>query len=571
MTQSQIAQETISSSGKQNVDEQQLVCFRLADEEFGVDINTVREIVRVPEITYIPRAPDYVRGIANLRGNVLPVIDGRLRLFLPEVQSTERTRVLILDIKGTTTGMVVDAVNEVKRIATKDIELPPAVTQGGVDSSFLSGVVKLDGGKRLILTIRPEEVLNIENTRSEKAGARVDAGQSEKSGKKSEKDELMELQFVSFVVGDEEYAFDIGVVKEILRLTEITAVPNSPAHVRGLLTVRSILLPILDLRTMLGLHETDAEDQRVLVVEVEGMTVGLLVDKVNEVLRVPVSVIDDTPKLAAGGQELRSVAQLEDGKRLILILNERGLIDLDEVSTIVDNKEDLNAAEKRSEGTAEERQLVTFFLGDEEYGFEITQVQEINRLGDVTRLPKAPSFVAGVTNLRGQVVPLINLRQRFNLEEKKPDDRTRIIIVELSGHRTGIIVDQVNEVLRLLAKDIEPAPSIVNSSYDDDSSDFMSGVCKVNNGERMILLMDTVKLLSTQETRALERMPAGKQNKATKVAPKPEVQEKAQQAKVPEVKKPEAKAAETKTAEPKAVKSEPPVPEDDGLEMIIEE
>ncbi|KPA17742.1 chemotaxis protein CheW [Candidatus Magnetomorum sp. HK-1] len=549
MTQSQIATETVSSSGKQDVDEQQLVCFRLADEEFGVDINTVREIVRVPEITYIPRAPDYVRGIANLRGNVLPVIDGRLRLFLPEVQSTERTRVLILDINGTTTGMVVDAVNEVKRIATHDVDLPPAVTQGGVDSSFLSGVVKLDQGKRLILTIRPEEVLNIESTNTEKTGAMMDTSKSDRKAEKSEKNELMELQFVSFVVGDEEYAFDIGVVKEILRLTEITAVPNAPSHVRGLLTVRSVLLPILDLRTMLGLHEKDADDQRVLVVEVEGLTVGLLVDKVNEVLRVPISVIDDTPKLAAGGQELRSVAQLDDGKRLILILNERGLIDLDEVSSIVDSKDEQAAIDKRTEGIVEEKQLVTFFLGDEEYGFEITQVQEINRLGDVTRLPKAPNFVAGVTNLRGQVVPLINLRQRFNLEAKEPDDRTRIIIVELAGHRTGIIVDQVNEVLRLMAKDIEPTPSIVSAGNLDDSSDFMSGVCKVNNGERMILLMDTVKLLSTHETEALESMPGGK----------------------PAVKAPVEKVAVETAPVEKAPEPEVVAEPEDDLEMVIEE
>jgi len=548
MTQSQIATENVNSSGKQDVDEQQLVCFRLSDEEFGVDINTVREIVRVPEITYIPRAPDYVRGIANLRGNVLPVIDGRLRLYLPEEESTERTRVLILDINGITTGMVVDAVNEVKRIANKDVDPPPAVTQGGVDSSFLSGVVKLDEGKRLILTIRPEEVLNIESTKRDESGAMVEGAKTtEKKAEKKEKDELMELQFVSFVVGDEEYAFDIGVVKEILRLTEITAVPNAPSHVRGLLTVRSVLLPILDLRTMLGMHETDAEDQRVLVVEVEGLTVGLLVDKVNEVLRVPVSVIDDTPKLAAGGQELRSVAQLDDGKRLILILNERGLIDLEEVSEIVDGKQDQSAIEKRTEGTVEEKQLVTFFLGDEEYGFEITQVQEINRLGEVTRLPKAPSFVAGVTNLRGQVVPLINLRQRFSLESKKPDDRTRIIIIEIAGSRTGIIVDQVNEVLRLLAKDIEPTPSIVNSSH-GDSSDFMSGVCKVDNGDRMILLMDTMKLLSTHETSALESMTGG-----GKKTPPPQPE--------PEVETAPAPAPEPVQAE---------APQED-LEMVIEE
>jgi len=504
MTQTQSIGDTVSSSGRHDADEQQLVCFRLADEEFGVDINTVREIVRVPEITYIPKAPSFVRGIANLRGNVLPVIDGRMRLFLPEIESTERTRVLILDVNGTTTGMVVDAVSEVKRIATNDVEPPPAVTQSGVDSSFLSGVVKLDKGKRLILTVRPDRVLNIDAKMSSDKKSAVDRATTAKPTESKDKDVLMERQFVSFVVGDEEYAFDINVVREILRLTEITAVPNAPHHVKGLLTVRNVLLPILDLRIMLNMNETEADDQRVLVVEVDGLTVGLLVDKVNEVLRVPVSVIDDTPKLASSGQELRSVAQLDNGKRLILILNERGLIDVEEMGTLVDHKDTKAESEAKTESTDEEKQLVTFLLGEEEFGFEITQVQEINRLSEVTRLPKAPPFVAGVTNLRGQVVPLINLRQRFNLQDKKPDDRTRIIIIELGNHRTGIIVDQVNEVLRLQSRDIETTPSIVRSEGGGESGEFMSGVCKVNDGERMILLLDTGKLLSSREKIALE-------------------------------------------------------------------
>ena len=512
MSQTQMSGDKASDLGNNEADEQQLVCFRLADEEFGVDINTVREIVRVPEITYIPRAPSYVRGIANLRGNVLPVIDGRQRLFLPDAEPTERTRVLILDVKGVTTGMVVDAVNEVKRIANADTDPPPAVTQGGVDSSFLSGVVKLNNGKRLILTVRPEEVLNIEMSKvEEKKAISKTTQQSSASAEQKGKDDLAELQFVSFVVGEEEYAFDISVVREILRLTEITAVPNAPHHVKGLVTVRNVLLPILDLRTMLGLHEKEDEDQRVLVVEVEGYTVGLLVDKVNEVLRVPVNVIDETPKLASGGQELKSVAQLDEGKRLILILDERGLIDVEEVSSLVDEDIKENAEDIKSVGSdtsIDEKQLVTFLLGDEEYGFEITQVQEINRLGEVTRLPKAPSFVAGVTNLRGQVVPLINLRQRFAMSEKEADDRTRIIIVELSGHRTGIIVDQVNEVLRLSGKDIEPAPGIV-SPQSGESGEFISGVCKVDEGDRMILLLDTVKLLSAKEKKALDMVSSG--------------------------------------------------------------
>ncbi|MBF0226987.1 MAG: chemotaxis protein CheW [Desulfobacterales bacterium] len=501
---------------KSNIDERQLVCFKLAEEEFGVDINTVREIVRVPEITYIPRAPQYVRGIANLRGNVLPVIDGRLRFSLPEAELTESKRALILEVGGSVTGIVVDDVTEVLRISKADEDLPPSVTQAGVDKSFLSGVVKLNNGKRLILTIKPDEVLNIDVSKRKETG-QLSGGLKNKSEEASSlSSDINERQFVSFTVGEEEYAFDIGVVKEILRLLEVTSIPNAPHYIRGLITVRNVLLPILDLRTILGAPQIDAEDQRILVVEVGSLTVGLLVDRVNEVLRMPLSVIDDTPQIVSRGKELRSVARLDDGKRLILILDEKGLIDLQEVDALMGGKTSKKEAKQgvvtddKKTSDIEEKQLVTFKLGDEEYGFQITQVQEINRLSDVTRVPKAPEFVAGVTNLRGQVVPLINLRKMFLMPEKNADDRTRIIIVELGGNRTGIIVDQVNEVLRLYASDIEETPNIVGAggsfSSEVDTSEFISGICKVNKGNRMILLLDTNNLLSAYERKVIENL-----------------------------------------------------------------
>ncbi|MBF0523635.1 MAG: chemotaxis protein CheW [Deltaproteobacteria bacterium] len=503
MSQTQRGVDSVTDGRRAEVEERQLVCFRLADEEFGVDIKTVREIVRVPEITYIPRAPQYVSGIANLRGNVLPVIDGRRRLFLPEAEATERTRVLILDVQGTTTGMVVDAVSEVKRVATSDEEPPPSVIQSGVDQSFLSGVIKLDGGKRLIMVIRPEEIVNIDTSVAAARKETLYHNQKTEESQTKKQDELVERQLVSFVVGEEEYAFDIGVVKEILRLTEITAVPNAPHYVRGLFTVRNVLLPLLDLRIILGMPEMEASDQRVLVIEVEGLTLGLMVDKVNEVLRVPMAVIDQTPRLASSGRELQAVARLDDGKRLILILDQRGLIDVEEVGAIMGDDQTGSTVSSKTGISIEEEQLVTFLLGGEEYGIEITQVQEINRLGEITRLPKAPAFLAGVTNLRGQVVPLVNLRRRFSLPDQEADDRTRIIIVELDGARTGIIVDQVNEVLRLSAKDIEPTPQIVSSGRDEDQGEFMSGVCKANEGNRMILLLDTGKLFSSKEQKEI--------------------------------------------------------------------
>jgi purine-binding chemotaxis protein CheW len=88
-------------------------------------------------------------------------------------------------------------------------------------------------------------------------------------------------------------------------------------------------------------------------------------------------------------------------------------------------------------------------LGAEEFGVPISQIQEIDRLGKITKVPNAAQFIEGVTNLRGEVIPVLDTRRRFELEAKPSDDRTRIIIVDLSGVKTGLVVDSVREVLNL--------------------------------------------------------------------------------------------------------------------------
>src|ERR1035438_1815828 len=152
-----------------------------------------------------------------------------------------------------------------------------------------------------------------------------------------------------------------------------------------------------------------------------------------------------------------------------------------------------------------ELQLVTFLLGGEEYGVPISQIQEIDRLSKITKVPKAARFVEGVTNLRGEVIPVLDTRKRFDLEVKAADDRTRIIIVELGGVKTGLVVDSVREVLSLSKKDIAPPPEAIHTGVDQR---FIFGIGKVDGGKRMIVLLDVEKILSKDEQSKLAEVQA---------------------------------------------------------------
>ena len=149
----------------------------------------------------------------------------------------------------------------------------------------------------------------------------------------------------------------------------------------------------------------------------------------------------------------------------------------------------------------QELQLVTFRLANEEYGLPITKVREINRLVPVTKLPQTPSFVEGIINLRGRIIPVIDLRKRFEMSVATHDDDTRIIIVDISGQVVGVIVDAVTEVVRLNTANVEPSPA--NVALD---SQYIEGVGKID--DRLIILLDIDKVLTNQEELAVKHISA---------------------------------------------------------------
>ncbi len=128
-------------------------------------------------------------------------------------------------------------------------------------------------------------------------------------------------------------------------------------------------------------------------------------------------------------------------------------------------------------------QLVSFKVGNEEFGLDILKVQEIIRLRDLTRVPNMPDFVDGVINLRGQVIPVIGLRRRFGVDTSEADKRTRIVVAEVNGNILGFVVDEVSEVLRISSETVEPPPRLGNVDRK-----YVQGIGKIQ--DRLLIVID---------------------------------------------------------------------------------
>ena len=219
---------------------------------------------------------------------------------------------------------------------------------------------------------------------------------------------------------------------------------------------------------------------------------------------------------AAGDAEITSICRLESGKRLVALLSPDRLFRADLVRRVLSEQGDGDdaAARQTDESAMADEQFIIFRLGDQEYGLPIAAVDEIARPPEqIARLPKAPAFVDGVMNLRGIVVPIVDLRRRFEIASKEPVAGQRILVLALGGGKTGFMVDSVSEVMKIPAAAVRPAPEV-----SPEQMRLIGRVANFDAENRMILLIDPAQLLDRIEADVLakfDRSGPGRTSKAS--------------------------------------------------------
>ncbi len=502
----------------------QFVTFSVAGETFAVPMAPVQEIIRVPEVARLPLAPPSLDGLANLRGRVLPIVNLRRIFAVGEHEHDDATRALVINL-GHPLGFVVDRVASVVNVDAGEIE-PAASIQSVVRSEYLTGVIRRQASPGqaappLMMIVDFERLVREEFASISAGAARTSgaaAGVASRDGPAAQAGAATsdELRLVSFTVCDQEYALDIADVQEIVQMPEqVTTVPNTPAHVIGLISLRQRLLPLVSLRGLFGLPPAAADIQHRIVVAAlpDGSQVGLVTDAVKEVLSVPRHQADAMPGVLSRDrslQEFESICRLDDGRRLVSIIATDKLLGLQEIREAISAARAQSAGQSGEEqamattgstttGDDEDTQVVIFRLGAEEFGVPIMSVQEIVRVPEsLTRVPKTPAFVEGVINLRGTVLPVIDQRKRLGLPSIERNDGQRIMVYHFGGLRTGFIVDSVAEVLRIPRALIEPAPEL-----SEEQRLLITRVAKVDDGRRLVMLIEAQQLLGAQEVSAM--------------------------------------------------------------------
>jgi purine-binding chemotaxis protein CheW len=500
----------IATSGPDETrDHERIVVFHMDEGSFGFRLEDIGEIIRVPGLASMPLAPRSLLGLANLRGAVLPVISLRRSLGLQDAPLDEAARVVVIN-RGAPVGFVVDRIKNLLALPIDRIK-NDNFRAGSTDPDFVDGMVKGAEGDRTIKILNPERLLRDEFARLGVSGRRTAKRISISPASGEAAAELQpQVSLISFDLGQQEYALPLEPVREIIALPmQVSEVARPETAVLGVVTLRNRLLPLVSLRALLGLPSDLQREQRgkVLVLSLGGSAVGVVADRTREILRIAPSLIDPAPALLTRGDgdaEITSICRLDHGRRLVAVLSPERLFRSDLTRRVLlEAHDERDQWESQTDANAmADEQFIIFRLGEQEYGLPIGAVDEIAcPPNHITRLPKAPAFIDGVMNLRGSVVPIVDLRRRFELPPKESGTAGRVLVLAVAGGKTGFMVDSVSEIMKVPADAIRPTPEL-----SQEQIRLIGRVANLDEQRRMILLVDLAHLLDQVETDALAKL-----------------------------------------------------------------
>ena len=316
------------------------------------------------------------------------------------------------------------------------------------------------------------------------------------------------MMLVTFDVAHQEFALELDSVQEILPApTEITAVPRAETLVLGVTSLRNRLLPLLSLRGLLGFPPAAAPDgrEKVVVTNIGGAQVGLVADRARAILPAALSSIDALPPVLAartgGESRVKAIYRGDGGRRLVSILSPQQLYREDVMRRLGERTQNESARGGAAASTRHaEQTFLVFRLGPDEFGLPIEAVDEVGEVpAKIARLPKTPKFLEGVVNLRGDVLPVVDQRRRFDMPAADELERRRLVVVRTERHRAGLIVDGVSDVLRVPKDSVESPPDLT-----EQIARLVRGVINLDESQRIVLVLDPAELLTAAEQERLD-------------------------------------------------------------------
>ena len=464
---------------------------KIGDELFAFNGDKVEQILRVSEITPVPLTDKRIKGVSSISGKIVTIVDIGLLLSTNAIdEKLTNTRILTVNYNGNGYGILV---NEVLGMTSVDNDNYEVVEK---EDEKIAGFYKKDDD---IFQIINESVVISSLTLLSSEPIKLDGSKDENTLNTNDKNQVdNDDRYLFLNLGNETFAITLEMTREIIFVPKhITPIKESGKNVMGIITLRNELITALSLRTLLGFEDTEeTEDSRLLIINQNGTSLALLVDSIEEVKIVEKEAIETLPARFSDSK-INAIYKSKEG--ITSLIDKNFLKKLIEEYFIEEEKNTIDEVDNKSNNTMKAgdddmSEIAVFEIGQEEFAMEIEDLQEIIKYTEITPIPEAPTFVDGVINLRGLVIPIVSLPERLNFE-KKITAKSKILVCLIAKERIGLLVDDVNEILFIDDK-------FVSKSGSEES--LFSDVITLNNGKRVILKLRTESILDTKTLKEIK-------------------------------------------------------------------
>ena len=442
---------------------EEILIIRHDEVLFGISTASIGQILRVPDITSLALSPHEVRGLCAVGGGIITVLDFNLLLGLSPCSGIDQAnRVITLNEPLNALALLVDEVTVSLTIDQDKIEYldvkDEAIIAIAHHEDALIQIVSLEYVIGIIRSVKVEAQAVVEKTNFETSNF---VQTDEKS------------RYLVFKMGAEEYALPIDELREILNAdVSITPMAGSNDEIIGMMSLRDELIVVADLRLFYGFQPHICDKNRIMIVQMENKTLGLMIDEIVDIHEFSKADLDS---LGGGNDDNRIAGVIRNGEKLISLISNGA------IHSLLERNNDIvvsNEISKIDENAVEMIEVVIFKLGNEEYAFSIEEVAEIIDMTPITPVANAADMVDGIINIRGQIVTIGSLNKRLGITEAAHGDQ-KIIICHAQKGRIGFFVNTVSDVLS-----VDPA----QMREEENSDGLFSNVIHLDEGKRLVLL-----------------------------------------------------------------------------------
>jgi len=455
--------------------------IRLGDEFFGIDSDNSNQILRVPVITSIPLTHACLNGIVVLNGKIVPVLDLKMVLGIGSVEvSNAESRIITINVNGEEIAILVDEVVDALNLDENNYE-----ENLSNDSSIL-GFYKYK--EDLIQIVEPTNIIE-DNM--------VESFQPIEIEKNTEGEDTTDTtasdtnRYLFFKSQNEFFAVDIELVAELIFVPEdITPIAGSGSSNLGAITLRDEVIDVLDFNLLFGFKSVDTtnENARLLILRDEEKKLALCVEDVQEIKDIDSSKLE---VLGASMGDNKIESLYKDQKMIVSVVSATYFKEIIDEFSVSQTK---NLKEEIVDGSSLMIELAVFAIGKEEFAFDIESVQEIITYQEVTPLPESDEYIDGVINLRGSIIPVVNLPKKLNFNVELTD-KSKIVVCSIEGEKVGFLVDDVNDIMFIEDRFV---------SLSKNQEALVQSTISLDDGQRVILELKLSKIISVEDLQSVK-------------------------------------------------------------------